>query len=69
MNLQKLSLRCSITDVVELFKMCKGFSRCNILSNGLVNDKNSRGLIFKFSILCLYSKPCYSFIVNCTDNV
>ena len=58
MNLKKLSLCRSITDAMELFNICKGFSIYNILSYRLVNDKNRRGHIFKLSVLRLYSKLC-----------
>ena len=69
MNLQKLSVRRSISDIVELFKICKGFSICNILSDRLVHNNSRRGHIFKLSVLRLYSKPCRSFIVNRSVNV
>ena len=69
MNLQKLSVRRSISDIVELFKICKGFSICNILSDRLAHNNSRRGHIFKLSVLRLYSKPCRSFIVNRSVNV
>ena len=69
MNLQKLSVRRSISDIVELFKICKGFSICNILSDRLVHNNSRRGHIFKLSVLRLFSKPCRSFIVNRSVNV
>ena len=69
MNLQQPSLCRSITDVVEKFKIRKGFFICNILSNRLLNDKNGRGLIYKLSVERLCSKPCRSLIIIRTVNV
>ena len=62
MKLEQLNFRRNVTDIVELFKICKGFTCCNIINDRFVHNNTKRGHIFKFSVLRLLSKPCCAFL-------
>ena len=64
MKLEQLNFRCNFTDIVELFKICKEFTCCNIINDRFVHNNTRRGHIFTLSVLRLLSKPCHAFLTN-----
>ena len=64
MKLEQFNFRRNVTDIVELFKIFKGFTCCNIVNDGFVHNNTRRGHIIKLSILRLMFKPCCAFLTN-----
>ena len=64
MKLKQLNFHRNVTDIVELFKICKGFTCCNIVNDRFVHNNTKRDHIFKLSVLRLLSKPCRAFLTN-----
>ena len=64
MKLEQLYFSRNVTDIIELFKFCTGFTYCNIVNDRFVHNNTRHGHIFKLSVLRLLSKPCRAFLTN-----
>ena len=64
MKLELLNFHRNVTDIAELFKICKGFTCCYIVNDRFIHNNTRRGHIFKLSVLRLLAKPCRAFLTN-----